>query len=89
MTGGLGADTFEFRRGDDQDVITDYVPGSTPAARRRLWVSSFGVLTAAQVVATFATDTGPDILLDFGAGQSLNLLGVATIANLDLDITII
>jgi hypothetical protein len=52
-------------------------------------VPTFGVLTEAQVVATFATDTGADILFDFGAGQSLNLLGVATIANLDLDITII
>jgi hypothetical protein len=55
-------------------------------------VPTFGVLNAAQVVAFFAVDTGPDVLFDFGpfgGGQSLLLDGVASTAGLAADITII
>jgi hypothetical protein len=54
-------------------------------------VPTFGVLTEAQVVATFATDTGADILFDFGivgVPQTLLLEGVASTAGLAADITI-
>ena len=81
LTGGRGADTFVFAPGYGQDVITDF-----DAAQDRLEIDStlLGAVPAndADVLAAFATDTGSDILLDFGAGTSLKLNDVPDIDDL-------
>lgn len=71
LSGGSGRDTFVFRSG--QDVALDFnAPLDRIALDDGLWA---GNLSPDQVVDRFATDTGTDIVLDFGDGNSLRLEG--------------
>ena len=86
VTGGAGVDSFVFGPGIGGDVITDFTPGTD-----RLWLDDAlwaGSLTEAQVVSNFASDTGPDVLFDFGGGNTILLQGVASVTGLsgDLDL---
>ncbi len=70
--GGAGADRFVHMNGQGNDRIMDFADNEDT-----LVLSSAlhgGGMTAADVVA-LATDTGTDIILDFGGGDVLRLIG--------------
>jgi hypothetical protein len=48
-----------------------------------------GGLTAAQVVSTYASNTGSGVLLDVGGGQSILLQGLASSLGLKADILLV
>jgi serralysin len=50
-----------------------------------LWV---GTLTAAQVVTSFAHVLVGEVLVDFGGGAQIHLMGLTTLTGLSSDITI-
>ncbi len=86
LFGGAGSDTFVFNTGFDNDVIIGYQKGTDEIALNdALWG---GGLTELQVVNTYATDLGATIRFDFGGGNVFDLAGVASLANLHLDLTI-
>ena len=86
LTGGAAADDFVFNPGFGADRITDFGDGADQLYfDDALWV---GTLTAAQVVSSFATDIGADVLFDFGGGNTITLVGVASLVGLDGDIVI-
>ena len=74
LSGGLGDDIFVFTDGDGDDTITDFAAGDTGGdvidLRARTAISSFVDVMAAAVQA------GDDTVLDFGADDSITLLGV-------------
>ncbi|MDZ4094339.1 MAG: calcium-binding protein [Paracoccaceae bacterium] len=81
MTGGLGADTFVFTAGRDR--ITDF----NRAEGDQLMLDDAGLtmirgMSAAQLVGSFATDTGNDVVFDFGGGHRLTLEGVSDLSGL-------
>ncbi|PIE07380.1 MAG: hypothetical protein CSA74_08350 [Rhodobacterales bacterium] len=87
LHGGYGADQFVFRKGHDSDRVADFRNDTdTLVFDDALWN---GNLTAAQVVANFATDTGNDVVFDFGGGDVLTVRGVANVDMLINDIQII
>ncbi|MDQ2095982.1 M10 family metallopeptidase C-terminal domain-containing protein, partial [Rhodalgimonas zhirmunskyi] len=87
LTGGNGADTFVFTTGFEADTVQDYETGiDTLQLSSGLWS---GTLTAAQVVSSFATDTGTDVVFDFGGGNIITLVDVATTTGLEGDILIV
>src|SRR5258708_6666603 len=72
LTGGLGADTFVYSSGGGVDTATDF----NGAAGDRIDLSGLdSVLTLGDVLALASGTT--DTLIDFGAGNSLTLSGVA------------
>jgi serralysin len=84
ISGGAGADRFEFQSVMSADVITDFQIGIDDLRlTQSLWG---GGLTAAQVVSSFASVTGSGVLLDFGGGQSILLQGLTKTAGLEADI---
>lgn len=87
LTGGAGADDFVFARGMGRDTITDFGDGADDLLLNDdLWS---GNLTARQVVNRFATDTGADVVLDFGRAGVITLEGVGSLRGLAGDIEIV
>lgn len=82
LTGGLGADVFLFGTGGGRDRVTDLTLAQGDHLRldNALWGN--GVLTAAQVVSQFATDTGADVVLSFADGTVITLAGLASVTGL-------
>jgi len=82
MTGGLGADVFIFTAGDGDDRITDFSMAGGDKLRLddSLWGGT--VLKAAGVMAQFATRGVGEVVLDFGDGDIVHLVGLTTVANL-------
>lgn len=73
LIGGGGNDTFIYRDGDEADRIIRFQNDrDTLSLDEDLWG---GGLTAAQVVDTFASDTGGAIVFDFGGGNTLSVSG--------------
>jgi serralysin len=90
LTGGSGGDKFVFEQNMGKDKITDFTKGSDVLQLdERLWTAASGVLSASQVLTQFATDTGADIVLDFGGGNSITLQGVASLSGLETDLLIV
>ncbi|WP_238367594.1 LamG-like jellyroll fold domain-containing protein [Mesobacterium pallidum] len=86
-TGGSGADRFVFGTIIDADVVTDFTKGEDALVLDdALWGGAN--LTGQQVVNQFATDTGSDVVFDFGGGHTITLLGMAHTGNLAEDIVI-
>ena len=84
ITGGAGVDRFEFQAVMSADVITDFQVGVDELRlTQSLWGGGLG---AAQVVSTYASVTAGGVLFDFGAGQSILLEGLNSMAGLDSDI---
>ena len=75
LIGGAGDDVFIFAAGFGQDQILDFGDG---ADRLSLSSALLGAVAAndAAVLAAFATDTGADVVLDFGGGQTIVLIDV-------------
>lgn len=67
LIGGAGKDTFFFRNGWDQDIDADFTDDiDTLKLDDNLWG---GGLSVAQVIATYASVVGSDIVFDFGGGD--------------------
>ena len=87
MAGGAGSDTFAFNLGDGNDLVRDFVDNvDTIQLDSALWG---GGLSAAQVVSSFASVSGGDIVLNFGGGDTLTLDGFTNLSALADDISII
>ena len=71
LTGGPGADVFVYARGCGQDVITDFTPG-VDQVRFNSTLSQF---TSFNAVIAAMTQSGPDTVLNLGAGESIRFLG--------------
>lgn len=86
LHGGGGKDTFVFLRGSGHDEIEDFTAGTdTLALGEALWG---GGLDVREVLETYGTDTGADVVLDFGK-QDLLLRDVGDMFALSDDIVFI
>lgn len=81
MRGGWGADTFVFYGGDELLLVLDFTYSDNDVLELSddLWA---GPLTAEQVVSTFGSVVGDDIVLNFGGGDIITLEGLTDIASL-------
>jgi Ca2+-binding RTX toxin-like protein len=84
MTGGAGNDIFFFHSAETgDDVITDFTAGAASDDVIRL-IAFGGVFTNFADVLAASTQTGADVLIDLGGGDSLTLQNVS-LANLHQD----
>ena len=67
LAGGGGEDTFRFVKGYDQEVITDFEDNIDT-----IRMLSFGVANFTQAK-TYATQSGANVIFDFGAGDILTV----------------
>lgn len=67
LTGGAGADTFLFQKYYDRDIVTDFQNNADT-----LRVLGFG-LTSYSQARTHATQSGDDVVFDFGNGDILTV----------------
>ncbi len=81
LSGGAGDDTFVFVAGDGNDVITDFNAGGVEDALDITGLNAF--VGFADVMAS-ASQVGADVIIDFGAGDSVTLNG-AMLADLTVD----
>ena len=82
MGGAAGADVFIFADAFGRDQISDFSisGGDTLRLDNAIWGGA--AKTAAQIVSQYATDTGANIVLNFGAREVLTLTGVSSTAGL-------
>ena len=83
LTGGNGADRFVFKAGG-AEVVTDFELGRDTLLINRSLTG--GMTNANQIINTFATDVGSDILFDFGGGNTVLLSGIGSTAGLAGDL---
>lgn len=90
VSGGFGADHFIFQDGFGADRVNDFSLADSDVLRLddALWADR-GSLTAAQVVSTFATAAGGDVVFDFGDGNVLTLVGLTDTTGLDAQIVFV
>ena len=90
LTGGSGGDDFIFLdtgSGTGADLITDFQNAvDTLQFDDALWT---GTLTAQQIVADFATETGTAVVFDFGSGNIVTVDGITDADSLTDNIVII
>jgi len=87
LGGGAGADTFVFADGFDNDRVVGFTDNTDRLQLNdNLWT---GTLTAAQVVAGFASVSGSDTVFDFGGGDVLVVAGITDPNSLVDDILIV
>jgi Ca2+-binding RTX toxin-like protein len=87
LSGGAGADRFVFRAGSGRDVITDFGAGDKLVFDDAIWGGS--VSSAAAVVASHASLVGGMVVFELGAGHSVTLMGVSSLAGLAAQIDLI
>lgn len=78
LTGNGGADVFIFGRGDDQDRIMDFQDGVD-----RLRLQGFADVETLAQARAHATQTGADVVFDFGDGDRLVVQGMSVDALMD------
>jgi len=81
LSGGAGNDTFVFALGDGNDIITDFSAGGVEDSIDLTGLNAFAGF--ADVMAS-AQQVGADVVLDFGAGDSITL-GGTLLADLTVD----
>lgn len=88
LFGGNGVDAFLFKAGGGKDVIMDFADDiDVLKLDQSLWG---GGMTKAQVISNFATTTGGgDVVLDFGGGNVLTIVGLGSENNLLNDLVLI
>lgn len=74
MNGGAGNDRFVFDSGDGDDRITGFVAGGTQD-RLDLRDAAFDFVRFSDVLAR-ATDSGANVVINLGGGDSVTLIGV-------------
>lgn len=84
--GGWGADTFVF--GTDiggSNTVNNFLvsQGDRLSLDDALWTGSHGALSASQVLSTFGSNVGGNLVLTFSGGQSITLTGLGTATGLD------
>ena len=86
LFGDLGLDRFVFAAGLGVDLVHGFVHSADVLAfDDAIWG---GGKTADQVVTEFATVVGANVRFDFGAGNTVTLVGFGTVAGLAADILI-
>ena len=85
LVGGSGADRFVYKAGG-ADRVTDFELGLDKLAISLAMTG--GMTDASQVISTFASDVGSDILFDFGGGNTVLLSGIGSTAGLSGDLLI-
>jgi Ca2+-binding RTX toxin-like protein len=75
LIGGSGDDQFWFSKGGGSDTITDFTPGAGDDLVR---LFGFGnpFNTFSEVIGA-SSQVGSDVVIDFGGGDTITLLGVA------------
>jgi Ca2+-binding RTX toxin-like protein len=86
LSGGTGADRFVFNAGS-ADTVTDFEVGLDTLVFTRAMTD--GITNAAQLISTFATDLGSNILFDFGSGSTVLLTGTGSLSGLSDDLVVI
>ena len=66
LFGGSGADNFHFDRGEGDDIVKDFANNED-----YIQFDNFSYLTDAASALAFATESGGDVLFDFGADGTL------------------
>ncbi|MGL6209071.1 MAG: calcium-binding protein, partial [Paracoccaceae bacterium] len=89
LSGGAGADRFVFLAGSGVDRVTDFTLADADRLRIDDAVWGGGAMTAASFVAAYARDVGADVLLDFGNGNSIQLIGLQNLTGLSAAIDLI
>ena len=77
LKGGKGSDTFEFEAAGDSDIILDFDLTEDVLCIDRNLVSEYA--TGREIVNMYGTIQRDGILLDFGDGDQLLLLGVSNL----------
>lgn len=87
LTGGTGADFFLFQPDCDTDIVTDMniAEGDMVEMSSSLWMDhGYGTMTAAEVIAQFATvNSWGSTVFTFDGGQVLILQGVTDLVALE------
>lgn len=88
LAGGSGIDTFVFADGDGNDRITDFslAAGDKLRLDDALWNGA--VIKTTSIVATYAKTLAGEVVLDFGGGDVIHLVGLTTTTNLSAMIEI-
>lgn len=83
LTGGAGDDVIEFRKTHGADIVDDFAAGA--ASEDVIKLIAFGTAfdSFAEVIAASA-QAGADVVIDFGGGDTLTLIGV-TLGSLHTD----
>jgi Ca2+-binding RTX toxin-like protein len=77
LTGGSGADTFYFDMGFGRDKIMDFSDGDMLQISDEMWSG-----TAESLVADHAWVTDDGVMIDFGGGDRISLVGLGTLDGL-------
>jgi Ca2+-binding RTX toxin-like protein len=88
LTGSTGLDTFIFVNGHGNDRITDFSIASGDKLRLddALWGGT--VLKTSGIVAQFAKTAAGEVVMDFGGGDIIHLVGLSATTNLDAHIEV-
>lgn len=83
MTGGTGVDTFIFGNGHGNDRVMDFslVSGDKLRLDDALWGGV--AMKSAGVVSQFASKVGTEVVMDFGGGDVIHLVGLTATTNLE------
>lgn len=82
LTGGSNADSFFFAPNFGSDQISDFSLSGGDSLKLDDAIWSGATLTGAEVVAAYASVTGGNVVLDFGSGMVLTLIGLTTTSGL-------
>lgn len=89
LTGGTGADCFFFARNFGRDAISDFSLSGDDLLKLDDAIWGGTAMTAAEVVADFATASSGNVVFDFGGGMVLTLTGLTSTQGLAAGIELI
>ena len=85
--GGSGSDSFYFYSSTGKDKISDFSDNSdTVFLDDALWGGV--TLSVSSMLTKYARDTGSDVVLDFGGGNTITFVGLSSVSLLSDDVTI-